>query len=77
MVTLAVWAIAIIVLIIYIRTGSQVLFHGFNVSVFGSLNQRTIWIPTPHQKHGCDYCNELWFHGEPTVIPMSAVFKAF
>jgi hypothetical protein len=34
MVTLAVWAIAIIVLIIYIRTGSQVLFHGFNVAFF-------------------------------------------
>ena len=34
MVALAVWAIAIIVLIIYIRTGSQVLLHDFNVAFF-------------------------------------------
>ncbi len=53
------------------------LLGGFNVSVFGSLNRSTIWIPTPQQQHGSDYYNELWFQGGPTLILMSAVFKAY
>ena len=38
---------------IHIRTISNGLFGGFNVSVYGSfVNTR----PTSHQKHGCDCC---------------------
>ena len=39
------------------------LLGGFNVYVFDSLEQRTIFfgIPTPHQKHGCD-CDDQIFH---------------
>ena len=53
------------------------LLGGYNVSVFGSLNHRTIWIPTPQQQHGSDYYNELWFQVEPTLILMTIVFKSF
>jgi len=45
-----------LILRIYIRTSSNGLFNGFDVSVSGSLNQRTIWIPTPHNQHSCDCC---------------------
>jgi hypothetical protein len=45
-----------LILRIHIRTSSQVLFNGFKVSAINSLNQRTIWIPSPHQRNGCDCC---------------------
>jgi len=64
------------ILCIHIRTSSQVLFDDFDVSGTGSF-VKTRRLTTPHQKHGCDDCDELWFHGEPTVTPLSAVFKAF
>ena len=53
--------ISILAFSVHIRTSSQVLFYCFNVSVFGSMNQRTIcfWIaylPIPHQQHGYDCC---------------------
>jgi len=44
------------ILRIHIRTGSNGLLGGFNVSVYGSLSQRTIWVSTPNQNHGCDCC---------------------
>ena len=62
---------------IHIRTIINGLLGGYNVSVFGSLNLRTIWIPTPQQQHGSDYYNELWFQVEPTLILMTIVFKSF
>ena len=62
---------------IHIRTIINGLLGGYNVSVFGSLNHRTIWIPTSQQQHGSDYYNELRFQVEPTLILMSAVFKPF
>ena len=45
-----------LILRIHIRTSSQVLFNGFKVSAINSLNQRTIWIPAPHQRNGCACC---------------------
>ena len=41
---------------IHIRASSQVLFDCFDVSSRRSFSQCTIWIPTPHQHHGCDCC---------------------
>jgi hypothetical protein len=47
-----------IILGIRIRTLGQALFDGFNVPLFGSLNnQFTLRLPAPHQQHGCDSCD--------------------
>ena len=62
------------ILRIHIHTSSQVLFDGFDVPFSGSFVNT--W-PTPHQHHGRDDCDELLFHIEKTVTPLSVVFKAF
>lgn len=42
--------------VIYICSFRNRMFGSFNVSAFGSLNQRTICMPTPHQQHSRDCC---------------------
>ena len=47
------------ILRIHIRTSNQVLFDGFDVSFAGSFPNIFRRLPTPHNQHGCDDCDQL------------------